>query len=64
MRVWLFGDFLHTQLNINTLWVKKRKKFAAVNSPSLSDISFTSVDERRLGDIVTAVDKATEDHSE
>ena len=41
---------------------RKRKKFVAANSPSLSDISFTSVDEKRLGDIVTAaVDKATED---
>ena len=41
---------------------RKRKKFAAANSPSLSDISFTSVDERRLGETVTAAfDKATED---
>ena len=41
---------------------KKCKKFAAANSPSLSNFSSTSVDGRRLGDIVTAaVDKTTED---
>ena len=63
MRVWLFGDFLSTYtVQHKHIMGRKHKKFAAANSPSLSDISFKSVDERRLGDIVTAVvDKATKD---